>query len=110
PSSQAILKALGQLWMNGMEPDWAAFYQDEFRRRQHDVPTYAFDKQTYWVDAIPRDVAATASVVIEAQEAEIVQNGVSGKQQLINKIKDILENASGFEMGGVTEDMSFIEI
>src|SRR5690606_8519335 len=30
--------------------------------------------------------------------------------QFINKIKDVLENASGFEMAGVTENMSFIEI
>src|ERR1022692_1485584 len=32
------------------------------------------------------------------------------KDMLINKIKEVLENASGIEMEGVTSDMSFIEM
>ncbi len=48
-----LLKALGQLWLGGVEPDWTAFDAHEQRRRVP-LPTYPFDRQRYWVDFDPR--------------------------------------------------------
>jgi phthiocerol/phenolphthiocerol synthesis type-I polyketide synthase E len=48
-----LLRALGQLWLGGVEPDWAAFDAHEQRLRVP-LPTYPFDRQRYWVDFDPR--------------------------------------------------------
>lgn len=48
-----LLKALGQLWLGGIEPDWTAFDAPEQRMRVP-LPTYPFDRQRYWVDFDPR--------------------------------------------------------
>jgi acyl transferase domain-containing protein/acyl carrier protein len=44
-----LLKSLGQLWLAGVEPDWAAFTANEQRMRVP-LPTYPFERQRYWVD------------------------------------------------------------
>jgi amino acid adenylation domain-containing protein len=110
PSDRAILKALGDLWVNGCEPNWDSFYRDEVRAKVNDLPTYAFDRQTYWVDAIPAQAVAQQTTPVKTIQEAISPANISGKQQLTAKIKDILEAASGIDMTNVTDDMSFIEI
>ncbi len=44
-----LLKTLGQLWVEGIEIDWQEFYQEE-NRNFVSLPTYAFDRQRYWID------------------------------------------------------------
>jgi len=118
-SQQSILKALGQLWLNGIEPDWKTFYQDETRKKLTGVPTYAFDKKDYWVEAPAKTVASAQPLYnyntqpTYTEHIITTQNNntpVMRKQELINKVKETLENASGIDMDGVTTDMSFIEI
>lgn len=45
-----LLEAIGRLWASGVSPDWDRFYRRE-RRIRIQLPTYAFDRQRYWVDA-----------------------------------------------------------
>jgi acyl transferase domain-containing protein len=45
-----VLKALGRLWLAGVEIDWAGFDGDE-RRRRLVLPTYPFERKRYWVEA-----------------------------------------------------------
>ena len=54
-----LLKALGQLWLAGVEPDWTAFNANE-RRMRVPLPTYPFDRQRYWVDLDLRSSANQA--------------------------------------------------
>ncbi|HEV7589959.1 MAG TPA: beta-ketoacyl synthase N-terminal-like domain-containing protein [Longimicrobium sp.] len=51
PDAAVLLEALGRLWLAGVTPDGAAFHGGERRRRVH-LPTYPWEKQRYWVDAI----------------------------------------------------------
>ncbi|HZM98011.1 MAG TPA: condensation domain-containing protein, partial [Pyrinomonadaceae bacterium] len=44
-----LLTSLGNLWVNGFEPDWNNFYAYE-RRRRVPTPTYPFERKRYWVD------------------------------------------------------------
>ncbi|MFP4133980.1 MAG: SDR family NAD(P)-dependent oxidoreductase [Halothece sp.] len=44
-----ILQALGELWLNGISPDWSAFYQQQ-RRQLLPLPTYPFQRQRYWIN------------------------------------------------------------
>jgi len=41
-----MLSGIGELWLNGNQPDWNGFYSRESRRRVS-LPTYAFDKIAY---------------------------------------------------------------
>ena len=121
----ALLKTLGQLWTAGLTPDWTAFYTGQHRRIVN-LPTYAFDRKRCWVDPVRRDQVAndpvksetapvssqtsTAPMPIESIVAIHTTLTMMRKDVLIDKVKAILEDASGIDMGGVTPDMSFLEI
>jgi acyl transferase domain-containing protein len=44
-----LLKALGQLWLAGVEVNWNGFYARE-RRQRLALPTYPFERQRHWVE------------------------------------------------------------
>lgn len=113
-SYQSVLKALGQLWLNGIEPDWKLFYKEETRRRLANLPAYAFNKQDYWVEPPVRQQLTSPFLAINAQPIHTPANTnlspVMRKQELIRKVTETLENASGIELGNVEPDVSFIEM
>ena len=47
-----VLGVLGELWTHGVEPDWVGFWGTETRQRIP-LPTYAFQRQRHWIDAVP---------------------------------------------------------
>lgn len=49
PDLSVLLAALGQLWQAGVKIDWANFTHQEQRRRIP-LPTYAFERQRFWID------------------------------------------------------------
>ncbi len=49
-----LLQTLGQLWLAGISINWSGFYSQEQRHRVP-LPTYPFQRQRYWVDAISED-------------------------------------------------------
>jgi amino acid adenylation domain-containing protein len=116
----SLLKAAGQLWMNGIDPDWEAFYGSQ-KRSAIQLPSYAFDRARYWVNPVLRlqqtallqsDTIDTdaASTIISVGEDISGQSNQNRKTILIGRLKNIFENASGIEMEAVSEDMNFIEI
>ncbi len=52
-----VLQALGRLWLAGLNIDWSGFYAGE-RRRRVPLPTYPFERQRYWIDAVAPAAAA----------------------------------------------------
>ncbi|ACK70306.1 Beta-ketoacyl synthase [Gloeothece citriformis PCC 7424] len=51
---QQILSSLAQLYVNGIWVDWAGFDQDYPRQRVIGLPTYPFDRQSYWLTQTPQ--------------------------------------------------------
>ncbi|MDN5881035.1 MAG: SDR family NAD(P)-dependent oxidoreductase, partial [Nitrosospira sp.] len=52
--------SLGKLWLNGVVINWENFYAEE-RRRRVPLPTYPFERQSYWVEpGATRDKARSA--------------------------------------------------
>ncbi|MFD0793015.1 amino acid adenylation domain-containing protein [Mucilaginibacter litoreus] len=117
PEYQSVLKALGQLWLNGLEPDWNEFYIGQRKRLR--LPSYAFDHKIYWVDPISDNPAGTvnyqpADIVPDTPEAiqEInrAQNMIIRKDFLAGKLQEIFEDAAGIEIDKTSADVSFPEI
>ena len=110
PEYRALLTALGQLWLHGVPPDWAAFYAGRGRRKVH-LPTYAFDRKRCWLEpaaapALPPVALAPAAIV----PAPVTPPVPMRKPTLLAAVKEVLEEASGIDISGLTPDMTFLEM
>ena len=121
PEYRALLGALGQLWLRGVAPDWAAVHAGRNPRRVL-LPTYAFDRKYCWlapaVAVAPAPAAAPPAATVAPPAASAAEAPVSitplvvpmRKAILLTTLSEVLENASGIEMAGVSPDLTFLEI
>ncbi len=49
PEPEALLSGLGRAWAHGATVDWGGFFTG--RGRRVDLPTYAFQRERYWLDS-----------------------------------------------------------
>jgi len=75
PDRAYILGTLGNLWLAGIEPDWAAVHRHE-RRSRVLLPTYPFERQRYWLTPRRRPQQVQEAAMSFAQEI------VSSKQDI----------------------------
>jgi acyl transferase domain-containing protein/acyl carrier protein len=59
----AVLEAVGRLWIAGVEVDWPRFHGGE-RRLRVPLPTYPFERQRYWIDP-PKTLALPSGPVAD---------------------------------------------
>jgi amino acid adenylation domain-containing protein len=59
--SEALLSALGNLWLAGAKPDWNAVHQGEHRQRVS-LPTYPFERKRYWLEDAPEATETPAAL------------------------------------------------
>ena len=68
---QGILTgALAKLWVAGTAPDWKAYYAGE-RRRRIPLPTYAFERQRYWIDAVVEDASIAQQLLTQSDKSKL---------------------------------------
>jgi len=65
-----LLNTLGQLWLAGIEVDWAGFYANE-RRHRLPLPTYPFERQRYWVEPQKQEEAVNPHQVSFGKKPDI---------------------------------------
>ena len=132
----AILQAIGQLWLAGVDLDRKQFYADEYRHRIP-LPTYPFERKRYWIDPKPA-IAQTLSLALTAEPIPIQPNAETRslpsttqslqpsptpnlevqahimnearKQQLIPQLQEVLETTSGLEIDGSDGITTFLEM
>ncbi|MER6032199.1 type I polyketide synthase [Streptomyces sp. NPDC001851] len=68
-----FLTSLGELWVHGIDVDWAQAFTGTGAHHT-DLPTYAFQRNRYWLDA-PTGGQATAADPADARFWEVVENG-----------------------------------
>ncbi|WNI26937.1 SDR family NAD(P)-dependent oxidoreductase [Streptomyces sp. ITFR-16] len=66
PEPEAVVAALGRLYVEGARVDWEAFYAGSGARRV-ELPTYAFQRTRYWVEApvAGGDAAASGQTALD---------------------------------------------
>lgn len=116
---EVILKAAGQLWLNGVALDWESFYKDQ-QRVKINLPTYSFDRKYCWVSPAAQKIVTTESQLVAVNQTQpapvlisnmvITNHTVMRKDNLVNKIKEILEDASGIDTTDLVPSNSFLEI
>ncbi len=63
-----LLQTLGQLWLNGVSINWAAFYAHE-QHQLLDLPTYPFEQKRYWIDTVGNNaVYSESKTMLELQD------------------------------------------
>lgn len=108
-----ILEALGKLWVNGIQPDWNAFYDGQERQKVL-LPTYRFNRKPCWVnppavqqssDTIPMSSQQISQPYVPNNSAPSLQ-----KERVIQRVSKILEDASGLDIQASDPNASFIEL
>ncbi|MBS0226180.1 MAG: amino acid adenylation domain-containing protein [Proteobacteria bacterium] len=112
--AQAMLQAVGALWCAGID---VATHRLDSRQRRHrlELPTYPFERKTYWLSAVAETPAATA--VIPGENSMSANNPAPVAQaaqtildpNVIARIRDVFEDVSGMDMAGMHEDANFVE-
>ncbi len=107
--SQATYNALAQLWLYGIEIDWKQYYVEEQRNRVA-LPTYPFERQSYWIDPTkktgkePHETKPLAEQDIQKIQGPVHTKSVIGNlQDLFEEVLGVVE-ANGddnfFDLGG----------
>ncbi len=115
-SYHTVLKALGQLWLQGIEPDWQAFYTKQPRQRVL-LPSYAFDRKPCWVDPPIKELTSEKrNKLIESSNNTSIEfpmttvSQPNRKVKILKKISEIVSNTSGMEIEASEYDHSFLEL
>ena len=115
---QTILTTLGQVWLNGLEPDWHAFYTGQPRRKLR-LPSYCFDRQRCWLEPVrptaltpaPAVVAAPAPAeIISMLSAPLPSSYPMRQPLLLQKILAILADAADVDVTADQAGKSFLEL
>ncbi|MER7351366.1 type I polyketide synthase, partial [Streptomyces aurantiacus] len=69
PEPDTFLTALAQLHVRGAEIDWAPLYAPVESRRRVDLPTYAFQRDRYWLESAPAAAARVGGLAVDEVEA-----------------------------------------
>ncbi|MFP2994596.1 amino acid adenylation domain-containing protein [Spongiivirga sp. MCCC 1A20706] len=113
-----VLHATGELWLNGIEPNWKDCYEID-KMRKVSLPSYAFDKKPCWVEPpmiennTYNNIQTTASnTVINNVTAPLpeVKKTVMRKTIILKEIEEIISDTSGIDLESSEYDLSFLEL
>jgi amino acid adenylation domain-containing protein len=110
---QAILNALGQLWLSGVEPDWAAFNAGQPLKKL-DLPTYAFNRKRCWIEPLPEkpvvSIPTNQYKPTEETAMSLITSTTIRKKGIMDAVRAVLTSTAGIESDNVSPAISFIEL
>lgn len=122
-----VLSAAGQLWVHGIALDLTRFDR-RVRRHRLRLPTYPFERQRCWVEAVN---AASAQIIPHPAIAAVVPmessmpipastpassatpsalGRMDRKPQLLSQLRELFEDVAGFDMADAEPSANFIEL
>ncbi|QSX77689.1 non-ribosomal peptide synthetase/type I polyketide synthase [Agrilutibacter solisilvae] len=121
--------AAGQLWARGIALDPAAFDRRHVRARLR-LPTYPFERQRYWVDAMPaagsnvvlhpaaqragaeshQEVPVPEPATVETAAAPRGDLAVDRRTRLVGQLSAMFEDVSGLSISPDDSAANFIEL
>jgi glutamate-1-semialdehyde aminotransferase/acyl carrier protein len=125
-----LLAAAGRLWSQGAAIDPAAFDTRAIRHRLR-LPTYPFERQRYWVEAVaasPSNVISHPAVAAAARTTTVLEPVMPSpatavpaatvpaapapgrRERLVGQLRGLFENVAGFDMSDADADTNFIEL
>ncbi|GAA4973318.1 amino acid adenylation domain-containing protein [Algibacter aquimarinus] len=110
-----LLNTLGHLWLNGLEPNWKAYYKGQSRQKLK-LPSYVFDRKPCWVEPITKEKNINTNLLSsqDVTNDELVENinyiTPMRKPIILKKISDLITNSSGIEIEDSDFNYSFLEL
>lgn len=116
---KSVLSALGELWLNGIEPNWKKFY-GQYTESTVNLPSYVFDRKPCWVEP-PGHNTYAVDVKSDGNVPEIKELNPNPtqpeahfapmrKSTILKKIAEIITNTSGIDIEETEHKLSFIEL
>jgi amino acid adenylation domain-containing protein len=105
-----LAEALGILWSRGVNVDWQAYNRDLVRQRIS-MPTYSFENSQHWVQ-LPTPEGFGASILNQnlSSHGTAEERSILTVDGLIVEIRGVLEDASGLDLAGTENNLTFLEI
>ncbi|MEO0848176.1 MAG: beta-ketoacyl synthase N-terminal-like domain-containing protein [Cyanobacteria bacterium J06648_1] len=106
---QQLLESLADLYMQGVEIDWSAWYRTDSYRRLS-LPTYPFQRQRHWIrdlKVVPCEPIPTPLAKNTAAETTAVAPAAVGPEAIAAKIKTIIAKTARLEENQLLPSTSF---
>lgn len=104
---------LGKLWQRGVTINWEKVYNGKRRRIMQNLPTYAYNRKRFWMDP-PEQLTMQPGIAAQPTTIEAISNTstdkMSRKDILLDKLKDIIESASGLSVADANPNSNFTEL
>lgn len=129
----ALLHAAGQLWLSGVELDWAALHAGE-RPRRVELPAYPFERRRHWIESPagaaapapqrPAEPAApgtapaarapgppsTRSSPNPEQNVNAITPTPAGKERRLAELRAMLEEVAGLDLAEADPAAPFVDL
>ncbi len=76
PEDLSVLAAVARLWVGGAHVDWASPFRSSGAKRV-ELPTYAFQRERYWLDAIERGAGDLSAAGLGSAEHPLLGAAVA---------------------------------
>lgn len=102
-----FLSILEKLWLNHISIDWAHLYTNEIRQRRA-LPTYAFEKQSYWVE--PTILVDTGSRYLQHKTSDLLYKPFWGQDKKLAMPVLVKENLAEHCLIIISDDKEKIDL
>ena len=104
---------LGKLWQRGVAINWKKVYNGSRYSIMHQLPTYAYHKKRFWVDPPEQSWSQPllpAQPTIHETSNTTSTITMSRKNILLDKLKEVIESASGLSVADANPNSNFTEL
>jgi amino acid adenylation domain-containing protein len=107
----SILNTLGELWLQGINPDWDGFYASQ-KRQKVNLPSYVFDRKLCWVNPPMAQIQTASATPIANQNLSSTTDDIKHmrKSTILDKIASIVSLTSGIDYPQEAASMSFLDL